>query len=339
MNIKWSYSKANLNLFWVIVLIHGLILVSTKSSVLAQSLTVKTEIDTNELLIGDQVMMVLSAQFPEDKTLLWPQIGDTLIKEIEVVSRSMDDTTSEKGAKTINVKRTYTITSFDSGYFIIPPFAFSLLEDSLSQVFAEPLLIAVKTIEVDTAMAYKDIKDPFDVPYTLTEFIPHIIIGSIVLLALLIGYLLYNKLKSREKLPVEKIAPVIPPHIIALDALNVLKDKEIWQKGEVKLYYVGLTEITRIYIENRFNVIAMELTTDEIISSMSFISISDNSKKTLSHMLRLADMVKFAKYKPIASEHELCMKNAFDFVNETKQEIGDLSQDNTNAELDNLPQS
>ncbi|HIN39879.1 MAG TPA: hypothetical protein EYM84_06370 [Flavobacteriales bacterium] len=331
------YSRYSLISTWAMRLCLFILCAAINPVVSAQDLHVKAELDTNELLIGDHINLILSVQFPEGKILLWPQIGDTIIKEIEVLNRSVEDTSLEVGKDMLIVSRNYTITSFDSGSYNIPPFIFSFLGDTIGEVATDPLRITVKTIDVDTSKVFKDIKSPFEVPYTLDEFIPHIIIAILILISLLLGYLIYKKLRSREKSAPEIIEPVIPPHIIALESLNMLENSKLWQQNKVKLYYSDLTEIIRTYIENRFDIIAMELTTDEIIAAMSYVSASKESKEELGHMLRLADMVKFAKYKPLANEHESCMKKAYDFVNATKHTIFESATNTEDSKIVNLP--
>lgn len=289
------------------------------SFLLAQNIEVAASLDTNELLIGDQTVLILSASYPEEKILIWPQIGDTIITGIEVLNRTVEDTISDANSEILLVERSYTITSFDSGIYKFLPFLFSFADDTTSIMGTDTVLLAVKTIKVDTTIAIKEIKSPLDVPYTLDEFIPHILIGLAILLALFLAYFVYRKYKKRPIKVVEIPEPVIPAHITALERLKDLEERKLWQKEKVKLYYVELSEITRTYIENRFDVIAMELTTDEIIAAMSFLFISEESKNELIHLLRLADMVKFAKYKPIHTEHEACMKHAYRFVNATKE--------------------
>lgn len=237
----------------------------------------------------------------------------------------------------LSLSRNYTITSFDSGSFLIPPFVFSFIDDTLTEASTEPLQIIVKTIEVDTTIVFKDIKSPFKVPYTLEEFFPQILLALVILLSLVIGYFVYKKLKMREKPVKEIIKPSIPPHIIALEHLKLLEDKKLWQQNKVKLYYSDLTEITRTYIENRFDIIAMELTTHEILTAMNYVSVSKESKEELGHILQLADMVKFAKYLPIANEHELSMKKACDFVNATKLIISGPTANFKESEIVDIP--
>lgn len=284
---------------------------------IAQKFKAEAYVDTNAILIGDQVSMTLTLIQQFEQGILWPEIGDTITGKIEVLGRSESDTLKRSGDGTIEVAKVYQLTSFDSGYFIIPPLRFTDVKDTNNFSETEAILIEVQTLEVDTTMALKDIKAPLDVPYTWDEFIMHGVVGLTTILVALLVYLLYRKWKNRPvKVVVEKII-VRDPHLIALEDLNALEQKKLWQQDNIKLYYTELTDIIRTYIENRFEIIAMEMTTDEIMDSIAFVDVSPTCKEKLRQLLMTADMVKFAKSKPIGSEHELCMANAYLFVNET----------------------
>jgi hypothetical protein len=96
----------------------------------------------------------------------------------------------------------------------------------------------------------------------------------------------------------------------------------LWQQNRIKEYYTELTDIIRVYIENRFLIMAMEQVTDEILGRFSCTKLIDSFMyDKLSHMLSLADMVKFAKAIPLPDENDLVLKNAYDFVIKTKQEL------------------
>ena len=106
--------------------------------------------------------------------------------------------------------------------------------------------------------------------------------------------------------------------MLALQKLEELKGKKLWQNDQLKEYYSNLSFIVREYIENRFQLRALELTTDEINSLVKGVSeIEKTEKEKLSELLNLADMAKFAKQKPIAVENEEALKNAFVFVERT----------------------
>jgi hypothetical protein len=100
------------------------------------------------------------------------------------------------------------------------------------------------------------------------------------------------------KTPIEK----------ATSLLNSLEQKELWQKGEVKEYYSELTNIVRNYIEEAIEIPAMESTTSELIEGLKVASLkkkmmlSQDTIENLFVVLKQADLVKFAKSKPLDFE-------------------------------------
>ncbi|NTW32489.1 MAG: hypothetical protein HGB12_07675 [Bacteroidetes bacterium] len=175
----------------------------------------------------------------------------------------------------------------------------------------------VNTVAVDTTKAIKDIKGPLNVPLTFMEVLPYLI--GIILLAAIVWFVFYylHKRKKGKKL-IDFSKPQLPVHEQALLALEALKNKKLWQNNKIKDYYTELTEIIRIYIEKRYKIIALEMTTDDILASFKSVDIPNISVKRLSQMLVIADLVKFAKATPLPNEHDISLENAFEFVNETK---------------------
>ena len=293
----------------------------------SQEITVRSTIDTNKILIGDQIILTLQAKTPHHfgEGLHFPVFYDTIISAIEIIDKTNIDTTIDKNQNLI-LKQNYLITSFDSGAYIIPPFIFTYMLDSIEDTIkTSPLLLEVYTVEVDTSQAIKDIKEPYKAPLTLKEFLnkyyPYIL-GSIFLIAIILFVIYYLKKRKKHE-PILKITkPKEPAHIIALRELDKLKREKLWQQNKVKKYHTRLTEIIRTYIENRFQIMALEQTSYEILQSFTHSGLVNNqSYEILSQMLTLADLVKFAKEKPLPDENEFSLKNAYLFVNNTKAEI------------------
>ena len=113
-------------------------------------------------------------------------------------------------------------------------------------------------------------------------------------------------------------APKLPPHVIAIKALDELRNRKLWQNGKHKLYYSTLTEILRLYIEGRWSVGALEMTSHEIIKALYDVDINSESRNNLATILITADMVKFAKALPDAEENEQLFTYAYYFVENTK---------------------
>ena len=111
--------------------------------------------------------------------------------------------------------------------------------------------------------------------------------------------------------------PKLPPHQIALDALDNLRFKKIWQSGRIKDYHTELTDIIREYLNGRFYIHAPEMTTDEIMEALKVTASNDQARQKIWQTLTMADLVKFAKMQPLPLEHDASFNNAFDFVKET----------------------
>lgn len=295
-------------------------------SAVAQKVMVKSSADTTAIKIGNQFHLILESTHPRSTEVTWPAVPDTF-SLMEVIERSEIDTTSKPDSDPLTLRRVYKLTSFDSGYHVIPPFVFKYKAKGSTNETADstrPLLITVSSVAVDTTRAIKDIKGQMEVPYGWQDFLPWIA-GLLVLL--LAGYLIKKYLKNRKPGVVEAPpAPTRPAHEIALEALFELEEAKLWQNGNHKTYHSALSDIIRTFIENRWQVHAMEMTTDEILSIQTISSLEKEVFDKLRYILELADQVKFAKMIPVVFDNEQSMKNARFFVEacRVKQELEEV---------------
>jgi len=302
------------------ILLFCILFLALKSIVFCQMLTIEAKLDSNKFLIGDQVKLNLFVTKSKSIKINFPVLTDSLAQGVEIVERNKPDTISKNG-DIIKLKQTYLITSFDSGSHTIPRIPFEFLHDTITDtVFTDSILFYVNTLKVDTASKkIYDIKAPFDEPFSLMEILGYIVWGLAGLILIILGIYIYRKFKKKEpliKIP-KKLAD--PPHVIALRELDALKEKKLWQNNHFKKYHTELTDIIRKYIESRFTIQAMEMTSFEIINSfLNEKYITDQNISELRQLLTLADFVKFAKAQPLPDENDLCIRNAYKFVNETK---------------------
>ena len=135
---------------------------------------------------------------------------------------------------------------------------------------------------------------------------------------ILIFYLFKKFSKSKKTIDkkFEEIE-ITPAHIIALNNLNEIEKKELWQQNKLKEYHSEISEILRKYIEGRFNCLALEATTDEIMTSLKN-QLTNELNIDLRNVLQTADLAKFAKSKPSEKENIDSMILAKKFVNQTK---------------------
>ncbi len=306
----------------LILSLSGILFLLSGGCLYAQNVEVEARIDSTSLLIGDQTNLSLKINQPDSINILFPEFADTITRSIEIINRTPPDTL-HLGNRRLKITRKYKITCFDSGYHHIPPFIFHYNIDSITANLAtQPIFLHVSRVDIapsDSSKVIFDIKLPDKMPITLSEILPWII--GAVLIGLLVFIVVYYIKKRKKQEPLFKIKkPEEPPHVIAQRELDKLKEKKLWQKGKIKQYHSELTCIIRKYIERRYQTPAMEQTSNEIIEALIRSGFNNNTQfEQLKMLLFSADMVKFAKAKPLPDENETALLNAYVFVNETKQ--------------------
>jgi hypothetical protein len=185
---------------------------------------------------------------------------------------------------------------------------------------------ATSGLKVDSLAAREKLRDvglftQKDLPFIFAEIKDYVTYGAIALIIFgllmwLVVWLVIRHLRSRSVMP--RPTPKIPPHVVANKALVELGHRKLWQKGKVKAYYTALTSILRTYISGRWDVGALEMTSDEIIAALRDVEMPTASRTDLITILRTADMVKFAKAEPEAEENEESINRALYFVENTK---------------------
>ncbi len=306
-----------------IKIISFLALVLIASTSYAQRIKATASIDSTNILLGDQVKLFLEIDHPKNIKIQFPRVPDTLAGYVEVLNRfepdtfELDDETFQKQIQA------YLITSFDSGSYRIPPFWFKVdLEGRIDSIPTNGVTLNVHTLPIDTTRGPTDIKMPYDAPVTLKEVIPYIL--GIILLGAILFFIFYalRRKKNNQPLFVLPKKPKEPAHVIALRELDRIKKEKLWQQGKSKQFYSEVTETLRKYIEDRFDIPAMEQTSDETIESFRNKPglLKDRTFENLRNTLKLADLAKFAKYRPLPDDDNMTLVNAYFFINDTKKE-------------------
>lgn len=293
-------------------LFFGLLLSSTLP---AQEVSVRAQMDSVMMLIGHQTKLTLEMTKPADVDIAFPLVLDTLIDKVEVLSRTEIDTALLEGSREHLIQE-FIVTSFDSGYYFIPPFEFEI-QNGGGTLQTNPLILKMYTYQIDSIAGIFDIKPIKKVKLQFREVLPYILGFLILTLLVAIGYILYRRIKKKEPIFIGKPKPKEPPYITAFRELERIRTEKLWQKGKEKQYFTELTDTLREYLEGRFDIATMERTSDEILNDLKEM-ISKIHFQKLEAMLQLSDLVKFAKLKPLMDESERCIKDVYVFVDETK---------------------
>ena len=307
--------KGSLNKAMVASLGIATVLLWSLSSFAQGTAIATAKMDATQIAVGDQARLFIEVQSdPAAGRLQWAVVPDTF-NNLEITDRSKIDTIKQ-GSRVI-YKQRLTLTGFDSGVFKIPAVVFSVIPNSGTPytVQTDSFSLLVQTVAVDTTKAFRGIKNIIYVKSTWLDYIWYIV-GALVFVVLIVVVLLYF-LKNRKEKPAPKKA-VLSLQDKTLQLLNQLEARQLWQKRQVKEYYIELTDIVRNYIEARFNTPALELTTDEILYKAQFHREMQPYHALLAEVLHTADLAKFAKFQPLPQEHSDAMDKARKFVDTTR---------------------
>ena len=275
-----------------------LLLIFLSTTVFAQQKQVATSIDSLKKKIGAEFKLTLKTTVDTSAKVVFPNLKN--IGALEVIQSYPIDTIKKNDRYELIKK--YGLTQFDSGRYVVPSVKIFI---NNKPVFSDSLLVEVANVQVDTLRQKMfDIKDIVPAENSFGNWWKWLLI---LLLISGIGAFVYWYIKNHQKKKIEEEIYKTPIEK-ATSLLNTLEKKELWQHGEIKEYYSELTDIVRNYIEEAIEIPAMESTTSELIQGLKIASLKKKmnlSKETIDNLfvvLKQADLVKFAKSKPLDFE-------------------------------------
>ena len=295
-------------------------------NVSAGNVSVKASLDSVAVIMGQKT--VLRYEIVQDKDHVGhmvmgaPDVDNVIALTDKVEATEGKCDTTDLGNNRIQIDRSLIVQAFDSGVWEIPAALYVIGRDTFR---SNALNLKVIPVPVDTLKTVHPYKPVADVPFHIVDYIPDFIveywwifltIGIIaVLLTLLI--ILYKRYRAGIPLIAHK-APEIPPYEEAIQALNAIKESHIWENGNDKEYYSRLTDVLRRYIFRRFTIYAVEMTSSEIISALKANEETREVHELIKAVFDIADLVKFAKVRPLPDDNVAALRRAMSFVEQTK---------------------
>ncbi len=298
-----------------------LVLLCGVGGVKAQNVEYIAEVDTNYIMIGDQIHFRMKVLAEPGARVNFPVLKDTLAKGIEIVSGPVRDSVEERDGRML-IEESYVITSFDTGVYVLPSVPIQVLREDFNNVLrTDPIQLIVNTYVVDLQKGYNDIVMPKSAPWTFGEILPYVlwVLLGLAVVALIVW--IVRKRKRHEPI-FANVKPAIPPYELAIQALEEIKKEKLWQSGKTKEYYTRLTDAIRAYLNGELGISAMEQTSFETLRDLEKNkNVTKEQREKLAMMFETADFVKFAKAEPLPNENESNLNIAYGFVNETNETI------------------
>ncbi len=266
--------------------------------VFAQQKPLTTSVNVKQNKIGAEFKLSLKAVADTSARVVFPKLKN--MGALEVIQSYPVDTVWKD--RQYELVKTYGLTQFDSGTYALP--ALKILINN-KPFYSDSLRVQVANVVVDTLKQKMfDIKPIAQGPSSY-RWVWTLLLVIALLAAAGYGVFWWRKRKQNT---VEVVEEFKSPIEKATSMLNVLEKKQLWQKGEVKSYYSELTAIARNYIEEAIAIPAMESTTAELIAALQNASkqkkmeLTAETIENLERVLKQADLVKFAKSKPLDFE-------------------------------------
>ena len=286
----------------------------------AGNVTIKAKLDSARLLMGRTTALHLEiVQDRGTRGALALEKSDTLTSMVEIADKPKADTTALDNNRE-QISRDLILQAFDSGLYVLPPIAYIVGHDTVQ---SDPLSLKVIPVPVDTTQDIIDIKPVEGVPFRLLDWVPDWMADYwwawLLGLLLIAGALFYYfKWYRHGRNPLRPEKKRLPPYEEAMLNLEALKQRQLWQNGQEKEYFTGLTDILRVYIDRRFGINAVEMTSTQIVATLKERGETRAVNEQLTMILEMADIVKFAAVRPLADDNELAYQRAVNFVEETK---------------------
>jgi hypothetical protein len=275
-------------------------------------------VDKSRITIGDLIHYSVTATHGKDVKVEMPGLGANL-GGFEIRDYRVQDPEKQNGR--IVSRFDYTISTFFTGTFEIPSLSvkYTLPGDTTAKILStEPIQIVVESVKPSEAGDIRDVKPPRPIPRDWWLLIRWSLLALLIAGAGIFGFWWYRRKKLGKGLIPTKELPVRPPHETAYENLKKLEASDLLARGEVKQFYIKISEIIRQYIEGRYFVVAMEMTTTEVLNGLACADVPVEEIGLFQTFLDRCDLVKFAKHIPSEEQNGEIVRMAYDIVDRTK---------------------
>ena len=282
--------------------------------------SVEANIDSAQIFIGQRTGIRLEVSARKGSRVKMPAYDSLqqIVPGVEVMSQTPVDTEWVNDGKRMVLSRKYIVTSFDSALYYLPP-----LQVDVDGHLYKSKNLALKVLTIDLrgrkAEDFFPNKPVMAPPFAWEDYSALVWLSFCVLL--LTVALLYVLVRLKDNKPIVRrirVKKKTPPHTVAMQRIERIKEEKIAHLDDSKEYYTQLTDTLRQYIDERYGFNAMEMTSDEIIARLSEVD-DPQAIEELKELFQTADLVKFAKYNTLVGERDRNLLSAIEFINTTKQ--------------------
>lgn len=296
-----------------------------------QEIRVRVQADTSIISVGDRITYTVVVEHAADEHVVWPNPDSLDLGSFEVLGAEVLAPRQVDGMTVSGIR--FMITAFELGELEIPSFDVRVegSDGMVTEVPTDAWAVHVRSVGLDEGGEIRAIKGPLSIARTFVSVLPWL-----MLLAGLIavGVVWWRRRRRENSSHLRPVQLLKPPHEIAYQALDHLERSGLLQRGAVKDFHVSVSEIIRNYVEGRYEIFALEMTTTELVDRLWRVGIEGDLLGRFRMFLERSDLVKFAKLRPSADESRDMVAIARSLVDDTRPQmmITDAEEDDATRE-------
>ncbi len=260
----------------------------------------------NPLTVGDQLVMRLEVYHPTDSRVSLPQV-DRDWGNFRVVQQTSPEEVNN-GDGTSTTSKEIVVTVFEPGFYKTLPLVVTHRrpDGEIEELAAPVIQLRVTSIISDPEdIELRDLKEQAALPVAAVW--PWVV-GGLILVAIIVAaiswaiwwfYLRRRKPDVEEaEIEVRPVTDARPPEVIAYAELARIEQLKLPEQNKIKEHYTLVANCLRQYIENRYQITALEQTTSEINQGLRRQQLPLQQMSNFMNVLTESDLVKFARYQP-----------------------------------------
>lgn len=295
-------------------LLTAVLLLAATAPLAAQQVTLTA--DSSSVELGGPFGVSIVVTHPAGFDVRFPAFKDSL-GPFDILAQDSLLRTEDGG--TVTLTKRLSVAQYAEGRHVIPSVRVPFAEPSgrTGSASSAPVPVDVRPVEIDTTSSIRDLKPQLTVPMSAEEIALYAALVLLLAGAAYGGYRLWKRRKSGP-VPAAEPVPVIPPDVLAMLKLDELEAKGLWRQGEYKAFFSEATEIVRRYFEQRYGIMALEMTSGEVMRQLERCALPRETMLAVERFLTGADLVKFAKHHPSVVENESVIPEARSIVEATR---------------------
>lgn len=282
----------------------------------AQEARVRVQADTSVISVGDRITYTVAVEHGPNDRVVWP---DSLnLGPFEVLAAEVLPPQRVDGGFVTEAR--FSLTAFELGELEIPSFDITVeaADGSLTELSTDAWGIEVVSVGLDEGDDIRAIKGPMMIALTFISLLPWLIL---VVVLVTVGIWWWRRRRSGDSSSLGPVKLSRPAHEIAYEALERLAESGLLERDEVKEFHVRVSEILRAYLEARYDVYALEMTTGEVVDSLWRVGIEGDLLDRFRSFLERSDLVKFAKFRPTSDQSRDMIPIARALVDDTRPQM------------------